>query len=310
MPTSEVIRKRLFNRARLRHWEGFARVAELGSVRKAADVIGLAQPALSQLLQDLENLLGAPLFERHARGMHLTTMGREMLPSARALIRNVDRLAEQAAALQSRAQGVVRIGAIGGAVTGLLTIALPVLAEQRPDLLVEVQEIDAGGLDALIARGEIDVALCRQPNRLQEGWSFEPLLADRYVVVAGAKHPRIGHSISIEELHGETWLSMPAGSAARVTFDRLFGEFEPHPAMCQISGRVPNILWAMLKSKPLLAMVPASLVHQLLEVGELVEIKLLQTLPLDSLGALYQLADSPSSVEVLLQVLRESALQQ
>jgi hypothetical protein len=56
-------------------------------------------------------------------------------------------------------------------------------------------------------------------------------------------------------------------------------------------------------------MVPASLVHQLLEVGELVEIQMVQTLPLDSLGALYQLTDSPSSVEVLLQVLRESALQ-
>jgi DNA-binding transcriptional LysR family regulator len=142
-----------------------------------------------------------------------------------------------------------------------------------------------------------------------DGWNFEPLLADRYAVVAGAQHPRAGQTVSIEELHGETWLSMPAGSAARVTFERLFAEFEPRPAMCQISGRVPNILWAMLKSKPLLAMVPASLVHQLLEVGELVEIQMVQTLPLDSLGALYQLTDSPSSVEVLLQVLRESALQ-
>lgn len=306
MPSSEVIRQRLLNRARLRHWEGFARVAELGSVRKAADALGLAQPALSQTLQDLEGLLGAPLFERHARGMHLTTLGREMLPAVRALMAAVDRLAEQAAALQSRASGVVRVGAIGGAVTGLLTVTLPVLAARHPELMVEIQEIDAGGLDTLIARQDIDVALCREPGRVPDGWRFEPLLDDRFVVVAGAGHPRAGQTVDLEALRQETWLSMPAGSAARATFDRLLGASGPPPVMCQISGRVPNVLWAMLKSSQMLALVPASVVRQLLHAGELVELPLTQALPLASLGALVPCSDGPRSVESLLQVMRET----
>jgi hypothetical protein len=46
-PSADILRQRLLTRARVRHWLGFARVAELGSVRKAADAIGIAQPALT-----------------------------------------------------------------------------------------------------------------------------------------------------------------------------------------------------------------------------------------------------------------------
>jgi DNA-binding transcriptional LysR family regulator len=267
----------------------------------------MVQPALSALLADLEALLGAPLFDRHARGMRLTNLGRELLPAARSLMAAADRAAEQAAALQSDADRVVRVGAIGGAVTGLLTAALPVVADRHPGLLVHVNEWDADQIDQRIAQADVDVALCRAPRVVPAGWRFEPLLADRFGIVAAASHPLAGRRLSLARLHRETWLALPTGSAARVAFEALFADFPQPPPLCQVSNRVPSLLWAMLKARPLLTLLPISVARQLLEAGELAELPLDRPLPLEPLGALVPAQDPPAGAETLLQVLRDTA---
>jgi DNA-binding transcriptional LysR family regulator len=303
--TAGTIRQRLLARARLRHWLGFARVAELGSVRKAAEAIGLAQPALSALLADLEALVGAPLFDRHARGMRLTGLGRELLPTARRLLRAVDEAAEQAAALQAQARHVVRVGAIGGAISGLLTQALPVLAQRHPTLLVQLLEADAQQLDQWVAQGEVDLALCRAPRVVPDGWVYEPLREDRFVVVAGAGHPLADRTrVNLARLARERWLALPCGSAARAALDALFAELAVTPDLCLVSSRVPAVLWAMLKTQPLLALVPASVARQLVEAGELVELRIERTLPFEAIGALRPDVTPGEAVAALLQVLR------
>lgn len=305
--SADTIRQRLLTRARLRHWLGFARVAELGSVRKAAEAIGLAQPALTTLLADLEALVGAPLFDRHARGMRPTALGRELLPTARRLLRAVDEAAEQAAALQANARHVVRVGAIGGAISGLLVQALPMLAQRHPSLLVQLLEADAAQLDQWVARGEVDLALCRAPRVVPEGWAFEPLREDRFVVLAAASHPLAGRSrLGLARLARERWLALPSGSAARAALDALFAEMDTAPALCLVSSRVPAVLWAMLKAQPLLALVPASVARQLVDAGELVVLRVDRTLPFDAIGALRPDVPPSEGVAALLQVLRSA----
>jgi DNA-binding transcriptional LysR family regulator len=303
-PTAETLRQRLLTRARLRHWLGFARVAELGSVRKAAEAIGIAQPALTGLLADLESLIGAPLFERHARGMHLTAMGRELLPTARRVLGAIDDVAQQAAALQSQAQHVVRVGAIGAAIGGLLTPALPALALRHPDLLIQLVEADAPQLGQLVAQDEIDVALCRSPARVPQGWNFEPLLSDRFVVVAGRAHP-LGkrRRLTVQQLRSYSWLAMPNGSAARKMFDELFAD-NVMPPMCQVSSRIPTVLWAMLRAQPLLALIPASVVRPLIVAGELTELHFDRSLEMDPIGALCRQGDDRAGVVLLMHALK------
>lgn len=71
-----VLRTRLSNRARVKQIETFVAVAELGSVSQAARRLGISQPGVTKHLKDLEGLLDAPLFLRHAKGMTLSTTGR------------------------------------------------------------------------------------------------------------------------------------------------------------------------------------------------------------------------------------------
>lgn len=304
-PTSDTLRQRLLTRARLRHWLGFARVAELGSVRKAAEVIGIAQPALTGLLTDLESLIGSALFERHARGMRLTPLGRELLPTARRLLGTIDDLAQQAVTLQSDTEYCVRVGAIGGAIAGLLAPVLPSLAARHPELLIQLVEADAPQLDMLVARNEIDVALCRTPAQRPQGWHFEALLQDRFSIVAGSGHTFARRRrLTLEALRHHTWLAMPTGSAARQRFDTLFAEAEP-PPLCQVSSRVPTILWTMLRARPLLALIPASVVRPLVAAGELVELAFDRTaLAMDPIGALYRQDEEHPGLANVLQALR------
>ena len=60
----------------LRHLRAFAAICRLGSITRAADVVHLSQPAITQGLARLETAVGAPLFLRHGRGLSPTEEGR------------------------------------------------------------------------------------------------------------------------------------------------------------------------------------------------------------------------------------------
>jgi DNA-binding transcriptional LysR family regulator len=96
----------------LAQWRMFLAVAERGSLMQAAEVLHTNQPALSRSLRRLERLLGGPLFVRSSKGLALTDLGRELREP-------VQRLVDQAAAVESQAQaqarrtsGILKVGAV------------------------------------------------------------------------------------------------------------------------------------------------------------------------------------------------------
>ena len=65
--SATVLRNRLLSRARLRQLHLFVKVAELQTVKRAAEAVGITQPSATLALADLEQLLSCPLFLRHSR---------------------------------------------------------------------------------------------------------------------------------------------------------------------------------------------------------------------------------------------------
>jgi DNA-binding transcriptional LysR family regulator len=284
--SATVLRNRLLARARLRHLQVLVQVAELGSVRKAAEVIGLTQPAATHLIGELERLLECALFQRHARGMRPTATGHALLPVARGVLGAMAHGAEQVSAMNSHASGVVRVAAIGGAISGLLVRAVPQFGQRHPDILVQLLETDPLSLGALVARDEVDLALCRAPHVLPQGWFFTSLMGDRFVVVARPSHPLVRRRrLSLDELAEQTWMALPTTMAARDAFDALFAG-RARPALRQISARSPAMLWALLASEPLLAIIPASVARQFVDAGLLCQLRFDPQLPFGDLGML------------------------
>lgn len=285
--SATTLRNRLLNRARLRHLHVFVRVAELQTVRRAAEIVGISQPTATQALADLEQLLEVPLFLRHAQGMSLTPAGAILLPLARRALGLIDETATQAAALAQGTHAVVRVAAISAAVGGPLGRVVPAFARSNPDVLVQLQEADAIRQAALVADGDVDCTVCRAPAVLPNGWYFTPLWKDRFAVVAGPHHPLARkRRVGMKELFDATWLVTPSSIAAREVFDALMEQAPSSVRTYNVVTASATMVWQLLASEPLLALVPLSVVERLLESGQLVELSWPKQVPFGEIGVL------------------------
>jgi DNA-binding transcriptional LysR family regulator len=94
----------------LRHLRYVIAVAEEGHITRAAERLGMQQPALSQQIKQLERELDVQLFHRRARGVEMTDAGRAFLEQARATLGQFDRLAETTRRAARGEQGRLCIG--------------------------------------------------------------------------------------------------------------------------------------------------------------------------------------------------------
>jgi DNA-binding transcriptional LysR family regulator len=285
--SASTLRNRLLSSARLRHLHVFVTVAELQTVKRAAEAVGISQPAATQALAELERLLECTLFLRHARGMALTPAGSQLLPLARRTLGIMDDAATQAAALAQGANEVVRVAAISAAIESHLGKTIPDFTQLHPGVLVHLQEADASRQASLVADGDVDCAFCRAPPVLPNGWSFTPLWPDRFAIVAGHAHPLARkRRVTMSDLVAATWLVTPTSMAARQAFDTFFAHA---PTPIRTHGVVTSsatMLSSLLSQQHLLTFVPASIVRTGVESGLLAEISWTQCFPFSPIGLL------------------------
>src|SRR6266568_1589497 len=149
----------------LRSLAYFARIAELGSITRAAAHLRLAQPALTRHVQRLEEELGVALFTRANRGVRLTEAGEKLLDSATRILRDVERTGDEIRAQDAHPSGRI----ILGITPTLCPVLVPELfARMRRDFpLVELKVMHAGmvRLEAFLIDGRVDVALLSELSR-------------------------------------------------------------------------------------------------------------------------------------------------
>jgi DNA-binding transcriptional LysR family regulator len=171
----------------LRQLAAFVAVADELHFGRAAEHLGVVQPAVSQLVRRLERELGVVLFERSSHHVVLTGAGAELLPAARRALSARDELAAAALALVRGKQGELRIGTSEG-ISAKLNMLLARFAEERPNASVRLEAIHTPAKLRALRDGDLDVAFLRAPLditglRMVELWS-EPLVA-----VLPARHP-------------------------------------------------------------------------------------------------------------------------
>jgi DNA-binding transcriptional LysR family regulator len=148
-----------FTRLTLRQIEAFIAVAEVSSFTAAAARIGLTAQAVSQLVAELEGVLGFRLFDRTTRKVDLSSAGRDFLASAETLLRHA-RAAESAADdVRHRASGVVRIGAPLVLASAVLPVAIRDFVAQRPKVVVRIRDVAVDNLVDAVAAGDVDLAI-------------------------------------------------------------------------------------------------------------------------------------------------------
>jgi DNA-binding transcriptional LysR family regulator len=284
---SSVVLNRLLAKVRVRHLQALVRLSELGNVNRAAQAMGMTQPAVTLLLADLERLIEAPLFVRHARGVTPTPLARELLPLVRQMLGRLEEGAELVASRLDHSQGTVRVATTAAGANGLLAQVLPGFMVAHPQVQVLVTEVDILAVSASIDTGSADLVFCRQPVVVPQGWRFAPCRADRFVVACGLQHPLARRKrLALADLEHATWLPNAMGSAARDRFEQLLHQQGWAPRTCQIVTRISALSWTLLDTQPLLALVPYSVVRPWVERGQLKVLAVPLDMPFDPLGLL------------------------
>jgi len=144
----------------LRYVEALARHGHFG---RAADSCAISQPALSMQIKELEESLGATLFERSARRLQLTNFGKEFVARARDILRSVDALGDVARASRDRLAGPLRIGIIPTVAPYLLPTIVGNLTRLHDGLDIHVRETLTPKLIQELADGRLDTAIVALP---------------------------------------------------------------------------------------------------------------------------------------------------
>ena len=192
----------------------FATVAELGSVRRAAEQLVVSQPAVSASLASLQREVGVDLFTKAGRGIELTDAGRTFERYARVMLGLVD---EAVAATRFAHQAVdapVRLGATTASADHMLMPQLARVRERRPDLTFTLEVANRARVWQLLTDRVVDIAISTRPP-LQGGFCSVATRPNEFVLVA---RPGLVWSGKVADA---TWLIREDGSSTRAATDEV-----------------------------------------------------------------------------------------
>lgn len=186
------------NLKRLRY---FAKVIDVGSLTQAADLLHIAQPALSQQIATLEAEVRQQLLVRTKRGVTPTEAGKTLYRHAQLILRQCEQARLDMAADSLGVAGPVSVGLAPG--TAACLLALPLIRAVRsahPGILLYLNENYGTTLSELIMNGRMDLAVL-YGSRPVHGLSFLPLLQEELFLVGpppGAGPVRLAELAGVE----------------------------------------------------------------------------------------------------------------
>lgn len=306
-PSATTLTRRLVHGARPRQLELVVRMAELGTVQKAAHALGMSQPSATQALTQLEALLDLRLFDRHARGVRLTQAGALLMPTIERVLGALASLGQEAVTVQQGADGLVRMAGISAATAGIAAQTLPELCVAHPHLWIDYREVDAAQIASLCTSGAVDVVLCRSTTEVASAFEFVPLRGDRVGVYCIESHPLARKkNITLQDCAHEQWLLPPDGSAPHRVFMQWCAQAELIPRLVRLTTRSLPISMALLKVMRCLYVGLESHMNTLVRDHGLHQLPLQMPAEVDGLGLLCRREGKTAAVEMVIQHLLQS----
>ncbi|SMC53630.1 LysR substrate-binding domain-containing protein [Lentzea albidocapillata] len=236
----------------LRHLRYFVAVAEERHFGRAAARLHMAQPPLSQQIQQLEAELGVTLLHRTTRKVDLTDAGVVYLERARAVLAAVDAAAAEARRVADGLQGRLVVGCVGSATYSLVPAFARALREELPavDFVFRGEMLAPDQLESLLAR-RIDLALLRPPVE-DPAVRVSAVRRDRLIVALPEDHRLARRKrLKIEDLREEDLIVH--ASRGRSVMHGIVTE------LCRSAGFEPRIRHEVAETSTLVTFVAAGL---------------------------------------------------
>lgn len=206
-----------------RHLRTFLAVCRANSISEAARRLNISQPSVSVAVAQLEQSLGARLFERARTGIQLTPAGVALRRRSEAMEALLVGAQREVSLLESGVSGPLVIGGTPGALASLVPKAVAAFRSEVPSFDLEVVERSDPNIMELLRNEKIDLALVTTgidapaPDMVEED-----ILRDPFAVIVGRAHDALPESVSLNEVSHLPWVLPEAHGAFRRQVDALF----------------------------------------------------------------------------------------
>ncbi len=201
----------------------FRAIAQHGHMTRAAEALGVTQPALSAMLKKLEKEVGAELLHRTGRGVELTDAGRLFLESAEEALRRVDAGVQSVRELMGLERGSIRVGGGATATTYLLPNVVSEFHKKHPGVRFFVREAGSRTTASAVLSGELDLGIVTLPIEVPSARDLlvTPWVEDELRLIVPPGH-RLAAKKAFRwaDLAGESMIGFEAGSAVRSVIDK------------------------------------------------------------------------------------------
>ena len=209
----------------------FLSVASTGTLARAAEQLGISQPAVTKAIQRLERKVGVTLVERTARGSVLTEAGKIFQTRVLSVSMQLDSALQEARDIGGGHAGLLRIGATPATTSFALRSLFPTLLVERPAARVSVTTAFGDVLLDAIDKREVELAVCPLPETLDASMVKEVLYDDHYSLMVSTGHPLAKReSVTLDDLVDCAWAASSRQEFARVQIEQAFAK-QGYPRM-------------------------------------------------------------------------------
>lgn len=194
----------------------FIKTVEYGSFTKAAEMLTYSQSGISRMINDLEKEWKVSLLERSRAGVRLTSDGLKLLPYAKSLCDEYQKLQMQVDELNGLQSGLIRIGTFSSVATHWLPNIIREFQKSYPNIDYELLLGDYAEIEEWIADGRVDCGFLRLPTRPEFETIF--LEQDNLLAILPKNHPLTEYDhVPVSALCSEPFMLLEKGAKAEVS---------------------------------------------------------------------------------------------
>jgi LysR family nitrogen assimilation transcriptional regulator len=246
-----------------RHWAYFVTIADLGSFTRAGLKLGVAQPALTRHIRQLEIEFGVELLFRSNRGVVLTEAGQRFYEEATHILRDMDRVTDEMRSFVGDPSGT----AILGIAPSLCPVVVPhLLTRQRtqsPRIQLKIVESIGRQLEDWLPERKIDLAIHTEPT-VSRKLAFTRLVEEELVLLAGPES-ELRSPILVSDLAA---LPLTMTESIRALVERVLEPYQTSLTVEVTLSAIPTIL-LMVKERMCATIMPRSIAQTDVAAGKL-----------------------------------------